>query len=141
MMEDGPSSYYPDEQASAPSPLRWMVFVVILILGSMSYILMLFSFPVESMLLMIVMFTPMLAFFLYASYRWAQGRPIVTTDLAQDEKILDEMRSHALRAEQVSGLEMFRCPDCGMSFELVNATPVDESVVLCPICGVRLYIR
>jgi uncharacterized Zn-finger protein len=32
------------------------------------------------------------------------------------------------------------CPDCGMSFPLLNATRLSENTVLCPVCGARLRV-
>ena len=139
MMED---DYY-DPHAkpeTKTSPGRWVVFAILVITGVVGVGGLLLMAPPELSIFYVIFFVPMLVFMLYAAFRWAQGRPIVTTNLAEDDKILTPMRHHALPAQQVGGLEMYRCPDCGMSFELVNATPVEENVVLCPICGTRLFI-
>jgi DNA-directed RNA polymerase subunit RPC12/RpoP len=141
MMDDAPSGYYPEDQEPQSRTMRWIAFVFILVLGVVSFYGLVTTSALENMLFIIIIFGPVLLFFIYAAYRWAQGRDIVHTNQDEDDQLLDEMWHHALPAERVSGLEMYRCPDCGMSFELVNATPVEERVVLCPICGVRLYIK
>jgi len=141
MMEDEPyhDPYVQQEQGTSIG--RWIAFGAILILGVVSTGGMLFlADPVSVYLIMIFMF-PMVLFMIYAAYRWAQGRPIVVTDVSQDEQIFSAMRRHALPAEQVGGFEMYRCPDCQIAFELVNATPVEEKVVLCHYCGTRLFIQ
>ena len=140
MIEDAPyyDTHVPDVQRT--SSWRWLAFAVILILGVVSTGGMLFlADPVSVYLVMIFMF-PMVIFLIYTAYRWAQGRPLIVTNASQDEEIFSAMRRHALPAEQVGGLEMYRCPDCQITFELVNATPVEDKVVLCPTCGTRLFI-
>ena len=93
------------------------------------------------MLFNILILAPILVFFIYAAYKWAKGESIAPTDLTEDDRILASMRRHAQTAIPAEGLEMFRCPDCGNTFALVNATPVEDKVVLCPFCDVRLYIE
>jgi hypothetical protein len=141
MMEDGPDRYYPPEQPSEVSPMRWVMFVIIMILGAVGVYGIIAYSDTDSMLFSIFIFLPMYVFFLYATYKWAKGESIAPTNIQQDDKILDTMRRHALVAERVGGLEMYRCPDCQNSFELVNARPVDDKVVLCPFCDTRLYIE
>ncbi len=126
---------YQDES----SPFRWLVFIIALILGSSLLIIYLLYVPPESTLISVFFLFLLLFFMLWAAFRWARGRSL-SSSTTGDEDILEPMRQHALPAEQV-GLGMFRCPDCGMSFETTNAQPVDDNVVLCPICGVRLYIK
>jgi len=58
-----------------------------------------------------------------------------------DAKIFESMRKHASPAEHVADLDRYRCPECEMSFELTYAEPVDENIVLCPICKTRLLIE
>ena len=141
MMEDGPDRYYPPEQASEVSPLRWVVFLAIMLLGGIGVYGIIYYSPVDTMLFNTFIFLPMYVFFLYAAYKWAKGEDIAPTNIEEDDRILDSMKRHALTAERVGGLEMYRCPDCQNSFELVNATPVDSKVVLCPFCDTRLYIE
>ena len=140
MIEDAP--YYDPytEQNKGTSPWRWLAFGIILILGVVSTGGLLFLADPVSMFFLIIFMFPLVIFLIYAAYRWAQGRPIVVTNVSQDEEILSAMRRHALPAEQVGGLEMYRCPDCQITFELANATPVEDKVVLCPTCGTRLFI-
>lgn len=58
-----------------------------------------------------------------------------------DDKIFDSMRKRAAPAEHVADLDRYRCPECETSFELNYAEPVDENIVLCPICKTRLFIE
>ena len=141
MMEDGPDRYYPPEKTSEISPMRWVVFVVIMILGAVGVYGIVAYSTTDTVLFNTFIYLPMYVFFLYAAYKWAKGESIAPTNIQQDDKILDTMKHHALTAERVGGLEMYRCPDCQNSFELVNATPVDNKVVLCPFCNTRLFIE
>lgn len=140
MIDEEPYDYHNYEQESSSNAKRWMVFVFALILGVALISITVLYFPSEATLLTVVMLVPMLIFMLYAAFRWAQGRTIAPTNESEDDKIIQAMRHHAIPAEPVGGLEMFRCPDCGMSFELANAQPVEDKVVLCPTCNVRLFI-
>ena len=141
MMEDEPYHDPYVEQDQGTSIGRWIAFGAILILGIVSTGGMLFlADPTTVYFVMIFMF-PMVLFMIYAAYRWAQGRPIVVTDVSQDKEIFAAMHRHALPAVQVGGFDMYRCPDCQITFELANATPVDDKVVLCPTCGTRLFIQ
>ena len=140
MMEDEPYHEPYVEQGQGTSIGRWIVFGVILTLGVVSIGGMLFiADPISLYMIMLFMF-PMVLFLIYSAYRWAQGRPIIVTDVSQDDEIFAAMHRHALPAVQVGGLEMYRCPDCQITFELANATPVEDKVVLCPTCGTRLFI-
>ena len=140
-MEDGPDRYYPPEKPSEISPKRWAVLIVITILGAVGVYGIIAYSTTDTMLFNIFIFLPMYVFLIYATYKWAKGESIAPTNIQQDDKILDTMKHHALTAERVGGLEMYRCPDCQNSFELVNATPVDNKVVLCPFCNTRLFIE
>jgi hypothetical protein len=141
MLDDDSYDYYGDQQEKTVSPSRWVVFILLLIIGSILVFGSIVSAPPEAYLIYIVFLMPMVLLSLYCAYRWAQGRPIAPTDVADDDRILAQMRAHALPAQRVADLEMYRCPDCEMSFDLSNATPVEENVVLCPICETRLYIE
>ncbi|MHA2230792.1 MAG: hypothetical protein ACXADL_17240 [Candidatus Thorarchaeota archaeon] len=140
MMEDGYYDPY-DQQKSESSPIRWIVFILLVIFGTVGMAGIIFYAPPDMFLVYIFIYLPMMVFLLYAAYRWAQGRPIAPVDEDEDSRILETMRRHALPAERLGGLEMYRCPDCRSSFELVNATPVEDKVVLCPICKTRLFIE
>ena len=140
MMEDG--YYDPNEQKkSESSPVRWLVFILLVIFGTVGMVGIIFYAPPEMYLFYVIVYLPIMVFLLYYAFRWAQGRPIAPVDEDEDDRILETMRRHALPAERVSGLEMYRCPDCKSTFELVNATPVEDKVVLCPICKTRLFIE
>jgi DNA-directed RNA polymerase subunit RPC12/RpoP len=139
MIEDDYYDPYGSQDQESNS-WRWLAFGVILILGVVSTGGFLFLADPTTMFFLIIFMFPMVIFLIYAAYRWAQGRPIVITDVTQDEEIFAAMRRHALPAVQVGGLDMYRCPDCQVTFELVNATPVEDKVVLCPTCGTRLFI-
>ncbi len=143
MMEDD-SYYYDDQQKSRPSSGRWLVFVILVVLASISMFGILYVSTTEDYLLTIFWVLPMVIFLLYAAFRWAQGRSVAPTDVADDDRIFDQMRRHALPAEQVGDLEMYRCTDCGLSFELSNAMPADDEddrIVYCPFCNSRLLIE
>ena len=143
MMEDD-SHYYDDQQQTRTSSGRWLVFIVLVVLAAISMFAILYVSTIENYLLTIFWTLPMVLFLLYAAFRWAQGRPIVHTDVADDDRIFDQMRQHALPAERVGDLEMYRCTDCGLSFELSNAMPADDEddrIVHCPFCNTRLLIE
>jgi DNA-directed RNA polymerase subunit RPC12/RpoP len=142
-MEDD-SYYYDDQQRSSPSSGRWLVFAILVILASISMFAILYVSTAEDYLLTIFWTLPIVIFLLYAAFRWAQGRPIDPTDVTEDDRILDQMRRHALPAERVGDLDMYRCTDCGLSFELSNAMPADDEddkIVHCPFCNTRLIIE
>ncbi|MHA1654865.1 MAG: hypothetical protein ACTSYX_11555 [Candidatus Thorarchaeota archaeon] len=63
------------------------------------------------------------------------------SDTTDDERAFELMRHHALPAEPTSRGDIYRCPECGMSFDVSNAAPVEDAVVLCPFCATRLMIR
>ena len=134
MMEDEPYHDPYVEQSQETSIGRWIACGVILILGVVSTGGILFIADPVSVYIIMIFMLPMVIFMIYAAYRWAQGRTIVVTNISQDEEIFAAMNRHALPAVQVGGLEMYRCPDCQITFELANATPVEDKVVLCPTC-------
>lgn len=132
--------YDPYQQETRPSSGRWLVFLLLLILGPIGVIGITFLLPLEMIPLYMFFYTPMVIFGLYASYRWAQGRPIAPTNVSEDEQILETMRKHALPAQKTNSSEIFGCPNCGNQFNYVNATPVDVDIVLCPFCDTRLHL-
>jgi DNA-directed RNA polymerase subunit RPC12/RpoP len=136
MMDD---NYREDVPQGDVSLFRWIVFFVLLALGITLILVVVLTASYEDVLFYTILLVPGVILFLYTAFRWAQGHS-VSGDTSRDEEIFEPMRHHALPAEQVAGLEMYRCPDCGMSFELANATPVADRVVLCPICNARLFI-
>jgi membrane protein implicated in regulation of membrane protease activity len=138
MMDDRYPAYH-DEQPTSTSPLRWSAFILVMILGALVVYIVMFGFPADLASSLVIVSIPMIALALIAACRWAQGRS-VRPSTEGDEAILEGMRRHALPAERV-GLDTIRCTDCGHSFELVNAKPVDDKVVLCPFCDVRLYVE
>ncbi len=141
-MLDGDFGSDSDREGEVLDSRRWGVFIILLVISAIM-IYSVFSTVANygATSYVIIFYTaPLIVLGLYASYRWARGRPIAPINPDEDERILAAMERHALRAEKVSGFNMYGCPDCGMSFELTNATPIEENVVLCPVCGVRLYI-
>jgi len=117
------------------------MFVLLLILGPIGVIGITMMMPLEMIPLYMFFYTPIVIFGLYATYRWAQGRPIAPTDVSEDERILDSMRKHALPAQKTPQTDVFGCPNCGNQFNYVNATPVDVDIVLCPFCDTRLHLK
>lgn len=140
MMED---SSYPEAPAAPTSSFRWAVFGLALILGVIGLVGVGIYYPVELATILLVFYIPMIVFLLWATYRWAQGREIAPTDVADDERIFSSMRKHAVPVHFVPGTDYLQCPDCQQRFNLVNALPaVDEiDVVLCPNCGTRLHVQ
>ena len=140
MMND---DYYDDPYQQGPSPNmgRWAVFVLGLVLGVLGIYGIIISIPLEFIYWYMFIYTPMVVFFLYYTFRWAQGRDVAPTDINEDDEILESMRKHALPVEQAELSDTIRCPNCGMSFELVNAVPVETDVFLCPFCDSRLHIK
>lgn len=136
MMDD---DYRKDIRHNKTSPLRWIVFFLLLALGATLILVTALTVLYEDVVFYTILLVPAVVLFLYTAFRWAQGHSI-SSDTSQDEVIFEPMRHHALPAEHVEGLEKYRCPDCGMSFELANATPISDKVVLCPICNARLII-
>ena len=140
MMND---DYYDDsyhQQGSGSNMGRWAVFVIGLILGVVGIYGIIISIPLEFVYWYMFIYTPMVMFFLYYTFRWAQGRDVAPTDINEDDRILDSMRKHALPVEQADLNDSIRCPNCSMMFELVNAVPVETDVFLCPFCDTRLHI-
>jgi len=134
-------NYDPYQQETRSSFGRWVVFGLLLILGPIGIIGITMLMPLEMIPLYMFFYIPMVVFGLYATYRWAQGRTIAPTDLAEDERILDSMRKHALPVQKTPESDIFGCPNCGNLFNYVNATPVDVDIVLCPFCNTRLHLK
>lgn len=140
MMND---DYYDDsyQQGTGSNTGRWALFGLVLVLGILGIYGIIISVPSEAILLYTFLYIPMIVFLLYATFRWAQGRDIAPTDINEDDRILESMRKHALPTERADFSDTMRCTNCGMSFELVNAIPVETDVFLCPFCDTRLHIR
>ncbi|MGY5852877.1 MAG: hypothetical protein RTU92_04855 [Candidatus Thorarchaeota archaeon] len=141
IMIDDSSQYYGNEPESTTSPWRWVAFAFILVTGLLAMYAAFYTSSADTILFNTIIIIPIFFFFIYAAYKWAKGEDIAPTDLDEDDRILASMQRHALTAVPVGGMDMYRCPDCQNSFELVNATPVGDKVVLCPFCDVRLYIE
>jgi DNA-directed RNA polymerase subunit RPC12/RpoP len=137
-MNDGYRDPYQEE--SGPSVGRWLVFGLILILGVIGVIGISSMVPLETIPLSMVFYIPLVVFGLYATFRWAQGKTIVPTNIAEDDRILASMRKHALPARMTPHSDTLRCENCGNQFSLENALPVDTDVVLCPFCNSRLHV-
>lgn len=140
MMND---DYYDDsyQQGTGSNMGRWALFVFVLILGILGIYGIIMSVPLDYVFLYTFLYIPMIVFFLYYTFRWAQGRDVAPTDINEDNQILESMRKHALPIEQAELNDTIRCTNCGMSFELVNAIPVETDVFLCPFCDTRLHIK
>ncbi len=140
MMND---DYYDDsyQQGTGSNTGRWALFVLVLILGILGIYGIIISVPLEFVFLYTFLFIPMIVFLLYYTLRWAQGRDIASTDINEDDRILESMRKHALPTERADLSDTMRCTNCGMSFDIINATPVETDVFLCPFCDTRLHIR
>jgi hypothetical protein len=138
MMND--DYYDPYQEEAGPSPLRWLVFLLILILGPIGAIGITIMMPLDMVPIYMVFYIPMVIFGLYATYRWAQGKPVDSVDVSEDEQILESMRRHALPAKATTHPDIFRCESCGNDFSRENALPVDTDVVMCPFCNTRLHL-
>lgn len=140
MMND---DYYDDQyhQSTTSNMGRWAVFSLGLILGVLGIYGIIVSVPLEFIYWYMFIYTPMVVFFLYYTFRWAQGRDVAHTDINEDDQIIDSMRKHALPVEQSDLSDTMQCPNCSMMFELVNAIPVETDVFLCPFCDCRLHIK
>jgi DNA-directed RNA polymerase subunit RPC12/RpoP len=148
-VEDRSYSYSDDEE-SLPKRRRLLVIVFIMIIIGALFPLLVFNspfdtipdfffgLPLDSVTLSMLIFVPMLCLFLIAGC--GCNRPLTPEEKLEDAKILESMRLHAAPAHHVEGLDRYRCSECEMSFELHNAEPVDEKVVLCPLCGTRLFL-
>ena len=135
--------YYDNQyqQDTTPNMGRWVVFVIGLILGVLGIYGIIIAIPPEFVYWYMFIYTPMVVFFLYYTFRWAQGREIAPTDINEDDRILESMRKHALPVERVDLSDTMQCTNCGQMFELVNAIPVETDVFLCPFCDTRLHIK
>lgn len=119
---------------------RWTVFGVIGVLAIITLFLTFLYSPFETIVPFSLLAIPIVVFLVYVAYRWASGSSVSGYNSGQDERILESMRKHALRAERVGDFEMYRCPGCQISFEIVNALPIEDDTVLCPHCGTRLLV-
>lgn len=140
MMND---DYYDDSSQQGPSSNlgRWFVFMFVLVLGVIGIYGIILYGSYEVVFFSMFLYIPFVVFLLYATFRWAQGRSIVHTDVDEDERILESMRKHALPTESGSLGGMIHCGNCGMDFDIGNAIPVEKDVYLCPNCNSRLHIQ
>lgn len=133
--------YDPYQQEHSPHQGRWLVFFIALFLGVVGIYGIIISIPLDSIFLYMFFYIPMVVFLLYATFRWAQGREIAPTDIKEDDRILESMRKHALPVEDTDLSGMIHCDNCGMDFDIGNATPAEKDVYLCPYCKTRLHIK
>ncbi|MFW9848639.1 MAG: hypothetical protein ACFFF4_05830 [Candidatus Thorarchaeota archaeon] len=147
---DERSYQYPDDTApeSKKRPL-WVIIVTIIAVGLLFPVLIFtssfdtipdffFGFPLDPVTLSVLIFVPMLCILVIVGCGY--NAPLTLEEKKEDAKIFESMRLHAAPAEHIEGLDRYRCSECKMSFELHNAEPVDEKVILCPLCGARLFI-
>jgi uncharacterized protein YbaR (Trm112 family) len=139
MMND--DSYDPYQQGVGQNTGRWIVFGVALILSALGIYGIIISAPLDAIFLYIFLYIPIVVFLLYATFRWAQGRSIAPTNISEDDRILASMKQHALPTKSDSLSSMLRCENCGMDFDISNATPVEKDIYLCPNCKTRLYLE
>ena len=101
-------------------------------------------FPIidsELYLILLVSFLiPMFCLLSFTLCTWSRGSLIAKTNPREDALIFEEMHLRASRAQTMEATDWYRCPECAEAFELSNAKPVDEKVVLCPFCDSRLLI-
>ncbi len=142
-MEDRSYDQYDEPTRTPTSYGKWALALigVIIIMVSIYFTV---AFPLIDTeiysILLVMTIIPMACFGMYIVCAWACGRPLGQTDLNQDARIFQEMRLRASRAEPIDGIDWYRCPNCKEAFEMSNAKPVDEKVVLCPFCDSRLII-
>ncbi len=139
MMND--DSYDPYQQEMSSNTGRWLIFVVVLVLGVLGIYGVIVSTPLDMIFLYTFMYVPIVMFLLYATFRWAQGRSIAPTNISEDDRILASMRKHALPVEGDALSGMLHCDNCGMDFDIGNTIPVEKDVYLCPHCRTRLHIQ
>jgi uncharacterized protein YbaR (Trm112 family) len=139
MMNDDPYDSY--EQTTAQNTGRWIIFVIALALSVLGIYGIIISTPLEMIFLYTFFYVPIVVFLLYATFRWAQGRSIAPTNISEDDRILASMKQHALPTKSDSLSSMLRCENCGMDFDISNATPVEKDIYLCPKCKTRLHIE
>jgi uncharacterized protein YlaI len=130
-----------NQEEHTPNLGRWVVLIVALAVAALGFYGILLYMPLDMIPLYMFMYLPLVIFLLYATLRWAQGRSIAATDIAEDDRILETMRKHALPVEYESLGQTYRCPNCHHTFDISNARPVDTDVFLCPFCDSRLYIK
>jgi DNA-directed RNA polymerase subunit RPC12/RpoP len=128
------------ESSDRSNTTRWCIFGILASLGILVMYGTLIYPASDTGLFSAFLLVPMMLLMLFAAYRWAQGRPVAAVDKDGDREIFESMTRHALPAQQVGGLDTYRCPECGVSFEIANATPVEDKVVLCPTCRTRLFV-
>ncbi|MGQ4912080.1 MAG: hypothetical protein ACP6KW_07915 [Candidatus Thorarchaeota archaeon] len=139
MMDDHDHSELP---SYSTSPLRWLLLAIVAILGTIGIVGVGMHYSVDVASLLLVFYVPLFVFLLWAIYRWAQGREVAVTDEAEDRSVFTLIQKRALPVRFISHLNILQCPDCEHRFDLVNARPVEDEidVILCPNCGVRLYV-
>lgn len=142
---------YPDDKS--PEPKRKPLWIIILTVIAVSILFLLlifnspfdsvpdffFGFPLGSIFLAILIFVPMLCLILIVGC--GCNGSLTPEEKKKDAKIFESMRKRAAPAEHVADLDRYRCSECKQSFELSYAEPVDEKIVLCPLCGTRLFIE
>ncbi len=144
------SYQYPDDAVPEPKKRSlWVIIITIIAIGLLFPVLIFtssfdiipdffFGLPLDSVTLSILIFVPMLCLLLIVGCGY--NAPLTPEEKKEDAEIFESMRLHAAPAEHIEGLDRYRCSVCKMSFELDNAEQVDEKVILCPLCGARLFL-
>ena len=141
----GERSYdqYEPPEARSTNYSKVIIAVVVIIVATIGVYLSVIVPLVDSevyLILIVSFLVPMFCLLSFTACMWARGSSMVRTDPHEDALIFEEMHLRASRAQPMGGNDWYRCPECTEAFELSNAKPVDEKVVLCPFCDSRLLI-
>lgn len=134
MEDDSDSS---DEYILSLSSSRKLLGMVLLILVFFLYVIYSFYNP-DDFLVGFFLFPPLI--FLLLAWSGCCGDISSKVEPDLEENILHSMQRRALVASKIDGRDIYRCPNCELSFDVENALPVEDDVVLCPFCKNRLIL-
>lgn len=135
-------SYPPSDSGLPKQPKTRLIALIFLIILVAIFVPILVSVsPFTSVLLSLFIFVPMALLLLIAACAYCMGGSLNDIDKETESRIFESMRRRASPADHVEDLDRYRCSECKMSFELSYAEVVDDKVVLCPLCGTRLFIE
>ncbi|MBD3405756.1 MAG: hypothetical protein GF411_06450 [Candidatus Lokiarchaeota archaeon] len=137
MIEDDSSSS--SDEHIPITPFRRVLGIAGAILVLILYFLYSLYFPYDY-LTGVFLFPPVIFLFLILAGCCGTGCT-ASVNREDEESVLHAMRKRALYALKIEGRDIYRCPNCEMSFDLANATPVDDDVILCPFCKNRLLFE